>query len=412
MTTALDRPPEEAAEDTSFARGLRVLLTIADRGEIRADELSTLLETPLSTIYRYLRTLAEFGFVDRQEGGYRLGPRLHSSGAGASSRPRSSSGRRPGPGDARRGDRRDGGHLPARRARRPCASTQSPSPQPLRVVLEPGPTARSTPARSPRSCSPMPRRRSRRGGRGRRGPTRPPSAGAAAADRRRRRSRGTTGETFPGAADPRRSRPARRRDRGRARGHRPGRRAERRWQATAASCVRRRDRGIGALAHARTEGCLTGPVLSRYGIGTFHHLTIAVASRCSALDGRFRRAWPRLRRLRDAARRGRVRLDRRRRSRSGRASGTSSRSARSAGPMPTRLRLAEFDERAHLEAAGGPGLRPLLQGPGRDRRVVPVVLPVDVAGRGARRGRPAAPRSRRSPCSTRCTSATRSSSCA
>lgn len=75
--TALDRPPEEASEDTSFARGLRVLLTIADRGEIRADELSTLLETPISTIYRYLRTLATFGFVDRSGGGaYRLGPRL------------------------------------------------------------------------------------------------------------------------------------------------------------------------------------------------------------------------------------------------------------------------------------------------------------------------------------------------
>jgi len=76
MTTARDRPPEEAHEDTSFARGLRVLLTIADRGEIRADELSTLLETPASTIYRYLRTLTEFGFIDRRDGGYRLGPRL------------------------------------------------------------------------------------------------------------------------------------------------------------------------------------------------------------------------------------------------------------------------------------------------------------------------------------------------
>jgi len=74
--TARDRPPEEAAEDTSFARGLRVLLTIADRGEVRADELSALLETPVSTIYRYLRTLAAFGFVDRQGAGYRLGPRL------------------------------------------------------------------------------------------------------------------------------------------------------------------------------------------------------------------------------------------------------------------------------------------------------------------------------------------------
>src|SRR4051812_1424053 len=76
MRTARDRPPEEAHEDTSFARGLRVLLTIADRGEIRADELGTLLETPLSTIYRYLRTLSDFGFVDRQGAGYRLGPRL------------------------------------------------------------------------------------------------------------------------------------------------------------------------------------------------------------------------------------------------------------------------------------------------------------------------------------------------
>jgi DNA-binding IclR family transcriptional regulator len=82
VTTARDRPPEEAAEDTSFARGLRVFLTIADRGEVRADELSTLLDTPLSTIYRYLRTLTEFGFIERQEAGYRLGQRLHVLGAG------------------------------------------------------------------------------------------------------------------------------------------------------------------------------------------------------------------------------------------------------------------------------------------------------------------------------------------
>lgn len=76
MPTARDRPPEEAQEDTSFGRGLRVLLTIADRGEVRADELSVLLETPVSTVYRYLRTLAGFGFVDRHGAGYRLGPRL------------------------------------------------------------------------------------------------------------------------------------------------------------------------------------------------------------------------------------------------------------------------------------------------------------------------------------------------
>ena len=80
MSTARDRPPEEAAEDTSFARGLRVFLTIADRGVIRADELSALLYTPLSTVYRYLRTLTEFGFVEHMEHGYGLGPRLHLTG--------------------------------------------------------------------------------------------------------------------------------------------------------------------------------------------------------------------------------------------------------------------------------------------------------------------------------------------
>lgn len=76
MSTARDRPPEEAAEDSSFARGLRLLLTVADRGEIRADDLAGVLDMPLSTAYRYLRTLGEFGFVDRHDGRYRLGPRL------------------------------------------------------------------------------------------------------------------------------------------------------------------------------------------------------------------------------------------------------------------------------------------------------------------------------------------------
>jgi DNA-binding IclR family transcriptional regulator len=76
MLTARDRPPEEASIDTSFARGLRLLLVVADRGEVRADELATILEMPVSTVYRYLRTLAEFGFVDRLGTGYTLGPRL------------------------------------------------------------------------------------------------------------------------------------------------------------------------------------------------------------------------------------------------------------------------------------------------------------------------------------------------
>ena len=82
MSTARERPPEEASIDTSFARGLRLLLMIADRGELRADELGAALEMPTSTVYRYLRTLGEFGFVDRQGGRFRIGPRLV-IGAGA-----------------------------------------------------------------------------------------------------------------------------------------------------------------------------------------------------------------------------------------------------------------------------------------------------------------------------------------
>src|SRR4029078_3733274 len=75
MTTARDRPPEEAAEDTSFERGLRILRPIADRGEIRADDLGSTLDMSMSTVYRYLKTLTEFGFVDRHGGGYGLRPR-------------------------------------------------------------------------------------------------------------------------------------------------------------------------------------------------------------------------------------------------------------------------------------------------------------------------------------------------
>ena len=141
MTTALDRPPEEAAEDTSFARGLRVFLTIADRGDIRADELSVLLETPLSTIYRYLRTLTEFGFVERQEAGYRIGSRLHVIGAGpavtAEELIRAAEpvllGLAEGTAETAFISRRTG-------VATVCLA-QTPSPQALRVVLEPGQTS-------------------------------------------------------------------------------------------------------------------------------------------------------------------------------------------------------------------------------------------------------------------------------
>lgn len=141
MTTALDRPPEEAAEDTSFARGLRVFLTIADRGDIRADELSVLLETPLSTIYRYLRTLTEFGFVERQEAGYRIGSRLHVIGAGpavtAEELIRAAEPLLVGLADATA----ETAFISRRIGVAAMCLAQAPSPQALRVVLEPGQTS-------------------------------------------------------------------------------------------------------------------------------------------------------------------------------------------------------------------------------------------------------------------------------
>ena len=223
MTTALDRPPEEAAEDTSLARGLRIFLTIADRGEIRADELSTLLETPLSTVYRYLRTLTEFGFVERQEGGYRLGSRLHVLGAGsivtAEELIRVSE-----PALAALAEATGETAFISRRIGLGAVGlAQHPSPEALRVVLDPGATgpltvgavaivllAYAPPEVQDAAVAEV--------------------AGGDAAEIRRRLSLVVAdalarddGESFPGATYARGPGPARRRDRGRGGGQRPDR---------------------------------------------------------------------------------------------------------------------------------------------------------------------------------------------
>jgi DNA-binding IclR family transcriptional regulator len=118
-----------------------VFLTVADRGDIRADELSVLLETPLSTIYRYLRTLTEFGFVERQEAGYRLGSRLHVIGAG----PAVTAEELIRVADPLLAGLAEGTSETAFISRRTGVAAvclaQVPSPQALRVVLEPGQTS-------------------------------------------------------------------------------------------------------------------------------------------------------------------------------------------------------------------------------------------------------------------------------
>lgn len=60
----------------SFHRGLRVLVSVAEAGEIRADQIAIEVELPLSTVYRYLRTLREVEFVEERDGSYVPGWRL------------------------------------------------------------------------------------------------------------------------------------------------------------------------------------------------------------------------------------------------------------------------------------------------------------------------------------------------
>lgn len=60
----------------SFMRGLRVLISVAESGEARADQIAAEVEVPLSTVYRYLRTLRELELVEERDGSYVPGWRL------------------------------------------------------------------------------------------------------------------------------------------------------------------------------------------------------------------------------------------------------------------------------------------------------------------------------------------------
>lgn len=62
----------------SFARGLRLLTQIAELGEVTASELSHSLGIPLSTTYRYLKSLREYELIEEHAGRYIPGWRLSS----------------------------------------------------------------------------------------------------------------------------------------------------------------------------------------------------------------------------------------------------------------------------------------------------------------------------------------------
>jgi DNA-binding IclR family transcriptional regulator len=60
----------------SFLRGLNVLITVAESGEARADEIAVELGVPLSTVYRCLRALRELDLVEERDRSYVPGWRL------------------------------------------------------------------------------------------------------------------------------------------------------------------------------------------------------------------------------------------------------------------------------------------------------------------------------------------------
>lgn len=60
----------------SFVRGLGVLITVAESGEARADQIAADVGVPLSTVYRYLRTLRDLDLVEERDGSYVAGWRL------------------------------------------------------------------------------------------------------------------------------------------------------------------------------------------------------------------------------------------------------------------------------------------------------------------------------------------------
>lgn len=66
----------ESGGVASFARGLEVLGALADNGPMRADAIAAYADMPLSTVYRYMRSLVAHGFVEAREGTYAPGERL------------------------------------------------------------------------------------------------------------------------------------------------------------------------------------------------------------------------------------------------------------------------------------------------------------------------------------------------
>lgn len=132
--------------DSSFGKGLSVLARVLTEDGIRADALAAALDLPLSSTYRYLRTLREYGFVSEAEGAFRAGPRLPGRTSGPCGRPHRRAGRAlpAATGRRHRGDG-DADHAPGPpRDLRPAGGVDAPDPAGL-----PGRTAAAAVRRLP-----------------------------------------------------------------------------------------------------------------------------------------------------------------------------------------------------------------------------------------------------------------------
>lgn len=70
------------ATGTSFDKGLAVLGHILDHDAVRVDAIAEALGLPVSSVYRFLRSLKAADFVMEDDGRYRAGPRLSALGGG------------------------------------------------------------------------------------------------------------------------------------------------------------------------------------------------------------------------------------------------------------------------------------------------------------------------------------------
>lgn len=64
------------APSSTLGRGLALMRALSERGQARADELAAAAGLPVSTAYRYLRLMREYGFAVDRAGVYECGPLL------------------------------------------------------------------------------------------------------------------------------------------------------------------------------------------------------------------------------------------------------------------------------------------------------------------------------------------------